>query len=240
MRHIYFILVLISFLCKQTYAQDTLFYDKTESEIFLINDAIYYSIKPKTSIDSSNYTIEKYFINGQLYSQHTYDRNTRKKLMTYYESGQLKWDIEYDQRYEKKILVYWPNGKTKRIDSFENGQLMQGICYDSNGKKVPYIDFNIMPEFPGKEDGLMMYLSRSIKHPKAPNGGQNFGRVIIDFIITKEGKVDEVKVRKSVSQELDNEAIRVIQSMPKWKPGLMDGMPVNVSFTLPIMFEREE
>lgn len=97
----------------------------------------------------------------------------------------------------------------------------------------------VMPEYPGGMQKCLQYLAKEIKYPtKAQDAGQQ-GRVIVQMVVSKEGKVVDPKVIRSVSPELDAEAIRVVKSMPDWKPGKQKGQAVNVKYTLPIMFKLQ-
>lgn len=92
------------------------------------------------------------------------------------------------------------------------------------------------PEFPGGESALYEYLSSHINYPAqaAEEGVQ--GRVIVQFTITKTGKIENVSVVRGRHPALDKEALRVVKSMPNWTPGRQDGRAVNVQHTLPITF----
>ena len=96
-----------------------------------------------------------------------------------------------------------------------------------------------MPQFPGGDAALMKYLSSNINYPQVAmeNGVQ--GRVIVQFVVTKNGSVGEVKVIRSVDRDLDKEAIRLCKSLPKFIPGKMNGQSVNVWYTLPITFKLQ-
>lgn len=96
----------------------------------------------------------------------------------------------------------------------------------------------VMPEFPGGQQALMQFLGKKIKYPTVAQGEMGpQGRVIIRFIVDKEGNVVNPKVVRSVDSYLDKEALRVINQMPKWQPGeLEDGTKVAVYFTVPVMF----
>ena len=93
-----------------------------------------------------------------------------------------------------------------------------------------------MPQFPGGMGELMNYLTKTVKYPKAAMRDSIQGRVIVQFVISKTGKVINPSIMRSVSPELDAEAVRVVNSMPLWTPGEQKGVPVNVKFTLPIQF----
>ena len=93
-----------------------------------------------------------------------------------------------------------------------------------------------MPDFPGGPAELMKYLSTNVKYPEEAYSKGIEGRVILTFIVEKDGSISNVKVIKSVSEEIDAEAIRVIESMPKWKPGTQSGKAVRVKYTIPVTF----
>lgn len=96
-----------------------------------------------------------------------------------------------------------------------------------------------MPEFPGGEAALMRFLNENLRYPAAAfkNGIQ--GCVTVQFVVTKDGSVGDVKVLRGVDPALDQEAIRVCKALPKFTPGTQNGIPVNVWFTLPITFRLE-
>lgn len=98
----------------------------------------------------------------------------------------------------------------------------------------------VMPEFPGGTEKMMDYLSKNIKYPEAAKEKGISGRVFLSFVIEKDGAVSDVKVAKGIGKECDDEALRVVKAMPKWKPGLMKGKPVRVSYMLPIFFKLDE
>lgn len=94
-----------------------------------------------------------------------------------------------------------------------------------------------MPEFPdGGMPGLMKYLSTNIRYPEAAHKAGTQGRVTVQFVVGKDGSIGNVGILRGVDPNLDAEAIRVISGMPKWKPGTQKGEPVNVKYTVPVMF----
>ena len=94
-----------------------------------------------------------------------------------------------------------------------------------------------MPEFPGGTKGLMNFLATNVKYPQVAVNNKTEGRVLVQFVVNKNGKVTNPKVVKSVSKELDEEAMRVVALLPDFIPGEKDGKKVPVFFTLPISFK---
>ena len=118
--------------------------------------------------------------------------------------------------------------------------IKEEVVYESEPQsKNVYRSVEQMPEFPGGAAALMRYLQSHINYP--PMAAQNNigGRVVVQFIIDETGQVGEVKVVRSVNEEIDAEAVRVIKSLPKFEPGRQDGEAVSVWYTLPVSFKLQ-
>jgi len=96
-----------------------------------------------------------------------------------------------------------------------------------------------MPQFPGGEAALMKYLQNHIQYPAMAAENNVQGRVVVQFVVDKTGKVGEVKVVRSVDKDLDKEAVRVCKSLPKFTPGRQNGQAVSVWYTLPVTFKLQ-
>lgn len=96
-----------------------------------------------------------------------------------------------------------------------------------------------MPQFPGGEAALMKYLQSHIQYPAMAAENNVQGRVVVQFVVDKTGKVGEVKVVRSVDKDLDKEAVRVCKSLPKFTPGRQNGQAVSVWYTLPVTFKLQ-
>ncbi len=93
-----------------------------------------------------------------------------------------------------------------------------------------------MPQFPGGPAALFEFLSKNIQYPKDAEKAKLQGRVIVTFVVKKDGSIADAKVVKTVAPSLDAEALRVINAMPNWTPGKQGGKPVNVKYTVPLTF----
>ena len=103
-------------------------------------------------------------------------------------------------------------------------------------KNVVYDVTETMPQFPGGQGVMMKYLAANIKYPASAVKAKKQGRVIVAFVIQKDGSVTNARIVKSVDPELDAEALRIVKAMPNWTPGTQDGKPVNVRYTIPVVF----
>ncbi len=93
-----------------------------------------------------------------------------------------------------------------------------------------------MPEFPGGPGKMMEYIARNIKYPAMARESGIQGRVFVNFVVEPDGSVSNVKVLRGIGGGCDEEAVRVVESMPKWTPGRQRGKAVRVSFNLPVRF----
>ena len=96
-----------------------------------------------------------------------------------------------------------------------------------------------MPSFPGGPSALFEYLSKNIKYPVVAEENGIQGRVIVTFVVEKDGSITDVRVVKSVDPSLDKEAMRVVKSMPRWIPGKQNGSAVRVKYTVPVTFRLQ-
>lgn len=94
----------------------------------------------------------------------------------------------------------------------------------------------IQPEFPGGTDSLDSFLKTNLTYPEKARLNHTQGRVYVGFMIDRNGKIKNLKILSSASEDLDNEALRVIGIMPDWKPGTAGGTPIDVQYILPIDF----
>jgi protein TonB len=145
---------------------------------------------------------------------------------------------------DKEINVKTEEGKDDGVDASlvepekEAPPPPPVIEEDPDDKKV--FDFvQQRPEFPDGEAALQKYLYSNIKYPAIARENNIAGRVIVKFVVTKSGEIQNASIVRSIGGGCDEEALRVVKSMPPWKPGKHNGKAVNVTFTLPITFKLE-
>lgn len=110
---------------------------------------------------------------------------------------------------------------------------------DSTAKEEVFMVAEQMPEFPGGMKEMLKFLQENVKYPENAMRNNVQGRVIVQFVIEKDGTPTEFKVLRSVDPDLDAEALRVMKAMPKWKPGMQKGQVVRVKFTVPVSFKLQ-
>jgi len=111
---------------------------------------------------------------------------------------------------------------------------------DSTGKVEIFADPEQQPYFPGGETALLKFLQENVKYPPKAIKDSIQGRVVVQFLIDPAGYVGEVKVVRSVSEELDAEAVRVVKTLPRFVPGRIFGKAVSAWYTLPVTFKLQD
>ncbi len=113
------------------------------------------------------------------------------------------------------------------------------VILEKKEPEKPFESVEQMPKFPGGDSELMKFIGNNLKYPTidAENGIQ--GRVVLRFVVGKDGNVSDVTILRSLSPSSDKEAVRVVKSMPKWVPGMQNGRNVPVYFTLPVLFRLQ-
>jgi len=110
------------------------------------------------------------------------------------------------------------------------------VVSQKNQKEEPFDVVEDMPAFPGGMEAMIQFISNNIQYPADAQKQKVDGRVLVNFVVEKDGSITEVKVIKPTFPSLDAEAVRVVKAMPKWKPGYQKGQAVRVQFTMPINF----
>lgn len=156
---------------------------------------------------------------------------------TFFESGNLKVDGNYKAgKLHGDLKTYFENGILKRNDVYNEGDLVSGHFYDEEGKEIEYVNYIIKPEYEGGYTAISQLLSKNLKYPKLMIQMGLEGKVFISFEVKKNGKIEEVKVLQSPSEDFTKEALRVFYLLKEWKPGKIDGEFEDFKFTLPINF----
>ena len=122
-------------------------------------------------------------------------------------------------------------------------RLKSGIYFTGADGKLIYLKAETEPSFPGGDEAMREYLKKTIEYPTEASDNGDEGTVFVDFIVSESGEVREVTVNDESSERGDSylrdEAIRVVKSMPRWKPGKQQGKAVEVAFNLPITFRLD-
>ena len=119
-------------------------------------------------------------------------------------------------------------------------EVVQEKPREEKKKEAVFTHVEQMPKFPGGDAELYKFISNNLNYPAMAIENNVQGRVVVQFVVTKDGSIGNVKVVRSVDRDLDNEAIRVCKKLPKFIPGKQNGQPVNVWYTLPVTFKLQD
>ena len=156
-----------------------------------------------------------------------------KRTALFFALGLMASVVGVNAQNEDKIIIvsaeHQPEG-AEILEVFEPEPDENGVFYS----------VETQPEFPGGMAELMKYLQKNTRYPKVCKEQGLQGRVIVQFVVNTDSTISDVKVVKPVNPHFDEEALRVVKAMPKWKPGTQRGKPVRVRFTLPVTFRLPE
>ena len=123
--------------------------------------------------------------------------------------------------------------------TIDKASLKESVAGKDDGDGVIETNIEQMPVFPGGEQEILNYIGRNVRYPIIDQENNVQGKVILRFVVTKTGTVDKVEILRSLSHSSDNEAIRVVKSLPNFVPGKQNGRCVSVWYTLPVTFKLE-
>jgi len=129
--------------------------------------------------------------------------------------------------------------------TIKDGNVIDSVVYtDPVTPEIPaeekiFVAVEEMPEYPGGNPALFKYISENLIYPPDAQINNIQGRVILKFVVNRNGSVDRIEIIRSIDSLLDNEAIRVVKTLPKFRPGKQGGVPVPVWFSLPVLFKIE-
>ena len=207
--------------------------------------------------------VVEYYSNGKIYNIKSYTRDKKVFFKQCYDStgnvlaenGNGKWINFLDENFNKNAYVKgqvnngieegewrgelnnvyfaWINQKGKIVSS---SSILKKTESDKSGDEAVFKPIDIVPEFP---EGLMAFnrfLGRNIHYPAIARENNTQGKVIISFIIEKDGTLSDIKVARGIGDGCDEEALRVMKLSPPWKPGIQNGNAVRVAYSIPISF----
>jgi len=183
----------------------------------------------------------EYMENGDVLEETVYLNGSKSGINSRYYPGKKPW---FFGEFASGLRIgnhewFREDGSKYRLEKYVDGKLNEGFCYSKSGADTTYFPEEEMAEFPGKQEALYKFIAKNVKYPKECIENEIEGRVFVKFVINQQGKITESQIIRSVHPLLDAEALRVVDSMPLWKPAMMEGKPVKIEFNLPISFKLQ-
>lgn len=243
MKYIY-ILVITSFLfhlqCISQSSSSVKYLDFYGTEISSPGKATYYIISVKTD---SFYEKKTYFAHSDKIKLIEHFVNSKKtgNDTAFYEEGTIRYIVSYkNNKIDGELYAYYENKNIKRKEVYSNDSLISRLAFSTDGDILKTkSDFIILPEYPGGINELIKYLAYNIKYPAKGRREGKEGKVYVMFTVNKKGAICNSYIDVSLSPEFDNEALRVVNNLPNWKPGLIDNSIEAFSFRLPVSFKLQ-
>ncbi|XZF14261.1 TonB family protein [Chitinophagaceae bacterium MMS25-I14] len=262
----YFFLFILSFvLSLKLLAQaDTIYYDNSGNRVpdwtscdylriceklpdgRLKVDEYYSNNKPRFKgfvLSADSFLYHGYCIHydkkGKKIAEGTYQRDRKEGDWKRYFDGTEIPSGEYyysNDKFNGTQVEYYPSGKIKSKETYNNGHFLSESNYAQDGSEIKSSGKLEPPVFPGGDVQMKQYLFDEMDMPPPPRNKKWNGTVVIEFTITDEGKAVNPVIVKSLNDECDKEAIRLINAMPRWKPAMINGKPVFARNRIPVMF----
>jgi TonB family protein len=155
----------------------------------------------------------------------------------WYENGQVHFSRHY-HRYElvDTLRSYYESGALRRVEVYGNSKMLTGKVYDEAGKESKYMPMEVQPEFPGGEAKMMNWLGKNMRYPAGALKAGAQGLVVIAFLVDTSGQISNIEIMRGFHPDGDAEAIRLVKMMPRFKPGTIEGNPMDMTYILPLRF----
>ena len=238
-----------------SFAQEKIYYDSNMVVTNVASARVYTLTVKFEGKDSSGPALEKtFFLSGQISTEIHYSNYKRGTVSGTFkrwrQTGQLWRDAHYSNNaFNGELITYWPNGKVKRHDNYLNDSLLNGKCFDINGKDTAWYPFRKAPSFPGGKNALVDFIQRSVKYPPEAQEMNEQGEIEILFLVNKDGSLSQleafdsknnpIKETTGVNNLFKEEGFRVVRSMPKWICGKLDGDPWEMYSGCPFTFKLQ-
>ena len=221
---------------------------------------------PKANLENKKLTftliglVLALFIVWRVFEHRSYDKQTVDTFTRQIEVIEEEM-VEITKQEQPKPQVQAPKPQVTQIQVVENDEETQDIEIDAEVAQDEVIEEYVYeapeieeeeiqeeevflsveenPEFPGGPAKLLEYVQKNLKYPMMARESDIQGRVFVGFVVEKDGSISNVRVLRGIGGGCDEEAVRVVQSLPKFKPGKQRGNPVRVQYTLPIVFKLQ-
>ena len=183
---------------------------------------------------------------GKLDNQQEY-ANLRRRIPTgvwetWYPTGQLQTHAEYlNGRRVGELRMYYPGGQLKRREAYnlKSDFVTKGECFAENGQAVPFFPFEQMPVYPEGDGGsrvVIRAIQRGIKYSRIASKDHCAGRVVVGFNVNAQGNVTDIRLVQGLCSLADDAVLESVRRLKPFKPGMQEGKPVAVAYTLPVSF----
>lgn len=236
------LVIVLIFFCGSYYSQiDTLItYFDEDWEIATVENHQFYR---ETFLEESNWHVLDYYKSGVPQMKGSYlDKSLELKngqFVYFKENGNKISENWYvNNKKEGAFAKYRKNGTIASKGNYKNDSLVDYVFFNEREEKLKGdFPFMVEPVYPGGMNELFKDLTNNLKYPTVAIDNNLQGKVLVSFIIEKDGSISNVYAKNHIHRVLDDEAIRVVKSLKKWAPGMEGNLPVRVVYNLPVRFK---
>lgn len=215
-----------------------------ESSIYYRTEEVLYSKGQYEDLDSlgktGNWT--HWHANGQKKETGSYVNDLKEgRWEGWHDNGAVDYIEQYaGGKLEGQSEYFFENGQRSARVTYAAGEMTEEVYWEPDGSALEDISIaNRKPEYPGGDIELYTFIGTNMKYPAAARKRKEMGRVYVAFVVGRNGMIQEAQVVKSVSPDLDKEALRVINMVPQWQEGRIMNRPVAVRMVFPITFKLQ-
>jgi periplasmic protein TonB len=159
-------------------------------------------------------------------------------LLIYYNNGKLNYSREFKAGVQNgEVKGYYKNGIVRRLEHYRDGRMTDGKCYGIRGQDTTFYAYETQATFKGKDiNGFREYIQKKAIYPPESVEAGNSGKVIVQFSVSAEGKIEKVKILDSPDKYLSREVMKTVTSAGKWKPATLEGKNIQQDFVIPVIF----
>jgi periplasmic protein TonB len=159
-------------------------------------------------------------------------------LLIYYNSGRLNYSREFKAGVQNgEVKGYFENGRIRRLEHYKDGRMTDGKCYGIRGQDTTFYEYETQATFKGKDiNGFREYIQKKVIYPPESVEAGNSGKVIVQFRVSAEGKIGDVRILDSPDKYLSREVIKTVTNAGPWKPATLEGKKVHQDFVIPVIF----
>ncbi|MCU0326198.1 MAG: TonB family protein [Spirosomaceae bacterium] len=217
------------------------FYNNAGEEVRSLDNAKFIRISKKNA--KGLWETNEFFADGYLRMEGSYSNLKEEvkhgKFRYYRQNGKMDYEgIFNEDTPDGEWRFYFPNGQLSGIEYYEKGLCTRKTYWNEDGSSLMDVKQaeKMLPSFEGGQEKLNDYIKRNIVYPADANKSKLSGKVVVSFWVDEEGKISEPKIEESLHQSLDNQVLKLVSTMPKWKPARQHNRPHKQMYVLPVTF----
>lgn len=226
----------------QQFPGDTLYFNSQQYRVMHAEMAQEYMLT--RSIGPGRFMQLSFSMEGVLLEQVHYLRRTpyQNDLEGPYRKWNLQGELIFEAFYEQNklhgpLITFWDGWQIRRREEYQQGRLVRGSCFDEQGGELAHFPLFVPAAFPGGEEARQHFFSRQLTYPPRAVALAESGYVLVEFVVDKEGMVGQARLLRGVSPDLDQEALKAIEAMPRWIPARFDGETCETWLVMPLHFK---